>query len=380
MKMPSTQLAAVLVEPGAAPKFEVQEIPVPVPGPNELLVRLSVTSICGSDYGMAAGHLGPTMSVLGHEGVGRVVTAGANAAHLVGDGGGSGGVHVGQRVAVCLTRDTCGSCAYCAAPDALEAAHRCEAKIFSGFKVDGTFAQFALVQARWAQPLPARFDGVPDDLVAPVLCGGVTAYKAVKSCGLTPGQWLAVPGAAGGVGAFVVAYGRAMGYRVIGLDVGKAKEAYVLSQGAESYVDVTQVEDLGKEVARLTGGSGVNAVVVTAGSGAAYQSALGTLAPFGTLMCVGIPPPDAFISIHPIKIIESGIKITGSMTGTRKDVLEALEFVRRGVVVPKVHSGKLADMTKLILEVAKGTIEGKYVVSLGDEDTAQPTVGSMVTL
>ncbi|KAL8382031.1 hypothetical protein RB595_006016 [Gaeumannomyces hyphopodioides] len=367
MKMRSTQLAAVLVEPGTAPKFEVQEIPVPVPGPNELLVRLSVTSICGSDYGMAAGHLGPVKPVLGHEGVGRVVAVGANASHLA---GGAGVVDVGQRVAVCLTRDTCGSCDYCAAPDALEAAHRCAARIFSGAKVDGTFAQFALVQARWAQPLPARFDGVPDELVAPVLCGGVTAYKAVKCCGLTPGQWIAVPGAAGGVGAFAVAYGRAMGYRVIGLDVGKSKEAYVLSQGAESYVDVSQVEDVGKEVARLTGGSGVNAVVVTAGSGDAYQSALGMLAPFGTLMCVGIPPPNAFISFHPIKLIDTGIKITGSMTGTRKDVLEALEFVRRGVVVPKVHSGKLADMTRLMLEVAKGTIEGKYVVSLDDEGTA----------
>lgn len=312
-----------------------------------------MTSICGSDYGMAAGHLGPVRTVLGHEGVGRIVAAGASASLLAG----GECVEVGQRVAVCLCRDTCGRCDYCTASDALEGTCRCAEKIFSGVKYDGTFAQFAIVQARYAQPLPARFDGVPDELVAPVLCGGVTAYKALKCCGLTPGQWIAVPGAAGGVGAFAVAYGRAMGYRVIGMDVGKKKEAYVLSHGAEGYVDVSEVKDgVSKEVARLTGGRGVDAVVVTAGSGDAYRTALEMLAPFGTLMCVGIPPPDAFVHFHPMKLIDAGIKITGSMTGTRKDVLEALEFVSRGVVVPTVQRGRLADMSRLILDVAKGAV------------------------
>lgn len=200
-----------------------------------------------------------------------------------------------------------------------------------------------------------------DEQVAPVLCGGVTAYKAIKCIpGLTPGQWIAVSGGGGGVGAFVVAFGKAMGYRVIAVDAGAEKGKYALQEGAEHYVDITNPEvmsvGMGAEVKRLSGGEGAPAVIVCAGVGAAYQSALDMLAPFGTLMCLGIPPPPQTFSIHPLQFIQYGYRIMGSAVGTRRDTLEALEFVQRGLVKPKVQWAELGRMSELMDEVIKGKV------------------------
>ncbi|KAF3762691.1 hypothetical protein M406DRAFT_72672 [Cryphonectria parasitica EP155] len=357
-----TYKAAVLTVQGIPPALEVQILPKPRPGPNEVLVRLNLTSLCGTDCTQAAGHLGPTRAVLGHEGVGRIEALGSNVGSL------DPSITPGQRVGVAWTRDFCGRCAFCTNL-ARDGETRCAAKPHSGQHCDGTFAQYTLVPARYLLRIPDSFAGVPDEHLAPVLCGGVTAYKALKSCdGLYPGQWVAVSGGGGGVGAFVVAFGKAMGYRMIAVDAGKEKARFALGEGAEHFVDITsaEVKSVGAaaEVKRLTGGLGAPAVLVCAGVGAAYQTAIEMLAPFGTLVCVGIPPPGQVFSMHPLQFIASGFKVIGTSVGTRRDTLEALEFVRRGLVTPKVQWAELEKMTELMDDVVKGKVQGKYVISL----------------
>ncbi|KUI65875.1 Alcohol dehydrogenase 2 [Cytospora mali] len=358
-----TYKAAVVTEIGAPPRIEIKSLPKPQPGPNEVLVRLNLTSLCGSDCSQAAGHLGPTKQVLGHEGVGRIESLGSNAAAL------DPTIEVGQRVGVAWTRDFCGSCAFCT-NTARDGETRCAEKPHSGAAVDGTFAQYTVVPARYVLRIPEdQFGDVADEVVAPVLCGGVTAYKAIKSCdGLTPGQWIAVCGGGGGVGAFAVAFGKAMGYRVIATDAGAEKGGYTLEGGAEHYIDVTapevQAAGVGEEVKKLTGGLGASAVFVCTGVPAAYQSALDMLAPFGTLMCVGIPPPAGVFAIHPLMCIGLGWRIMGSSVGTRRDTLEALDFVKRGLVKPKVQWAELERLSELMEDVSKGKVQGKYVINL----------------
>lgn len=340
---------------GHPPSISVQELPKPKPGPNEVLVRLHLTSLCGTDCSQAAGHLGPTRTILGHEGVGRIEALGSNVNTV------DPSIAAGQRVGVAWTRDFCGTCSYCTNL-AQDGETRCAAKPHSGQGGgDGTFAQYTLVPARYLLRIPEAFEGVKDEHIAPVLCGGVTAYKAIKCIpGLTPGQWIAVSGGGGGVGAFVVAFGKAMGYRVIAVDAGADKGKYALQEGAEHYVDITNPEvmsvGVGAEVKRLSGGEGAPAVIVCAGVGAAYQSALDMLAPFGTLMCLGIPPPPQTFSIHPLQFIQYGYRIMGSAVGTRRDTLEALEFVQRGLVKPKVQWAELSRMSELMDEVTKGKV------------------------
>lgn len=249
---------------------------------------------------------------------------------------------LGQRVGVAWIRDVCGTCPTCLT-DGGET--WCQKQKNSGMTADGTFAEYALVPSRYLISLPSCCS---DEEIAPILCGGVTAYKALKVCNARAGQWVLVSGAGGGVGAFAVQYAKAMGYRVVAVDVGDAKREYCAELGADVFVNVLEHEDAAQHVKSLTGGHGVSAAVVAAGSIKAYQTALQTVAPLGTFVCVGIPTPDQTFSFHPFVCINKGVKIVGSAVGTRGDILEAIGFVDRGQVTPKIHVIKLGDLNDIL--------------------------------
>jgi propanol-preferring alcohol dehydrogenase len=125
--------------------------------------------------------------------------------------------------------------------------------------------------------------------------------------------------------------------------------------GVEAYVDVSTVDDVVGAVEKITAG-GASAVLVTTPARDAYQSALGMLAPLGTLVCVGIPGVEGRFDVHPIDFIARGVKIVGSAVGTRRDILDAVDFVRRGVVKPKVEVVKLENLTEICAKFANGTV------------------------
>jgi len=354
MSLPEKHKVAVVVrEEGKPYRFEIEHDPLPVPGAQEVLVQLSVTGVCGSDITLAAGILGPTRRILGHEGVGRVVQLGSGITETQ--------VKIGQRVGVAWMRDVCGICAMCMRPDGET---RCLELIQSGRKADGTFAEFTLVPYRYLTLLP---EDVEDSLLAPIMCGGVTIYKGLKEAGVTPGQWVVISGAGGGLGSLGIQYSKAMGYRTIAIDVGNEKEQYCLGLGAEAYIDVTIVKNTAAKVLDVTSGAGAAAVLVTAGSGKAYQEALGLLGPFGTLVCIGIPPPDQLVSFHPLLFLDMGVKVIGSAVGTRLDIQEAVSFVQRGLVKPKVMMTKLEELTEVGEQIKQGKAIGKFVVRFRDD-------------
>lgn len=154
---------------------------MPVPGPNELLIRLSVTSLCGSDLGMALGHMGPVGNILGHEGVGRIAAIGSDVPSL------DPRVEIGPRVGVAWTRDIYGVCSYCLDPTN-EGETRCAEGLHSAKAYPDIFGEYTIMPLRYLARIPPAFDDVPDEEVAPIVCGGVTAYKVIKGCRLTPGQ------------------------------------------------------------------------------------------------------------------------------------------------------------------------------------------------
>ncbi|KAI1852793.1 hypothetical protein JX266_002334 [Neoarthrinium moseri] len=355
MSSTTLQKAAVVVRENGTSRFEVREIAKPEVKPWEILVNITATGICGTDISLAAGHLGPSCDVLGHEGVGRVEAIGAGVDPTV--------AKVGDRVGVAWVRDACGDCECCRVP---AGETRCVEQLNSGRKLDGTFAEYCAVPSRYVLKLPDDLT-VSDELVAPILCGGVTAYNALKSCRATPGEWVAVSGAGGGVGALAIQYAKAMGYRVIAIDLGTDKKEYCLKLGAEVYVDAK--EDVTALVNKATKGTRAKAVIVSAGSGAAYQNAFDIVAAFGTVVCVGIPPPHQTMTLHPLQFIDKGFTIIGSVTGTRTDTLEALEFVQRGVVTPAIHPISLNELPDVADRVA--TTTGKYVVRFDQQKVDQ---------
>lgn len=300
-----------------------------------------MTGICGTDIALASGKLGPCCRILGHEGIGRVVKIGTSVEEK--------SVQIGDRVGVSWVRDSCGDCAMCLHGEEM----RCVKQVHSGRAVDGTLAQYTVVPFRSMIRLP---EGPSDEQLAPIMCAGVTAYRALKICGAVPGQWVVISGAGGGVGAMAIQYARAMGYRVLAIDAGEKKGDYCLRLHAEVYLDVLKQENIGQAVKDATDGQGAAAVIVAAGSTKAYQDAFDMLAPFGTLVCVGIPPPSEKIQFHPLQFIDNGIRVIGSMVGSKQDIGEALKFVQRGVVVPDVEVIGLEEVPSLMPRITAGQV------------------------
>ncbi|KAJ9245287.1 hypothetical protein DTO169E5_1154 [Paecilomyces variotii] len=352
--VPSAAVAAVLQNQGSEFFFEIQTQATPNINAHEVLVELEVTGFCSTDLALAHGYLGPCQSILGHEGVGRIVVVGSMCTREV--------AVIGQLVGVGWIRDACGSCRICEGD--INDETRCLDQVFSGRDVPGTLTRYTVVPERYITPLPG---GIPSEILAPVMCAGVTAYKALKVAGLTAGSWVCVSGAAGGVGSLALSYAREMGYRPIAIDGGDRQRALCMDAGAEIYLDFKKEQDLRAALLRETGGKLSSAIIVCAGVATAYETALDCLDYHGTLVAVGIPPPTSKILIHPLPLIDYGIRIIGSITGNREDIAEAAEFVRKGLVKPRVTVIDVQDLGKYAGRV--NNMEGKLVVRLGTRET-----------
>jgi propanol-preferring alcohol dehydrogenase len=157
--------AMVLVRPGEA--LQAREVPVPVAGPGQIQIHVHACGVCRTDLHVADGELlHPKLPlILGHEIVGEVSALGS----------GVGGLSIGQRVGVPWLGWTCGSCGYCASGRE----NLCERARFTGYTLDGGYAEYAVADARFCFPLP---DG-GDAEQAPLLCAGLIGFRALGLAG-----------------------------------------------------------------------------------------------------------------------------------------------------------------------------------------------------
>ncbi|EXA32713.1 hypothetical protein FOQG_14387 [Fusarium oxysporum f. sp. raphani 54005] len=353
---PSTHQAAVYDKPGEL-STKVVDIETPSPSAGEVLVKLSHSGVCHSDLSIMKNSWGmpfslPDTQVGGHEGVGTVVQ--------IGEGAGMHDFAIGDRVGVKWLRDICGSCVYCiAGEDGL-----CAKQSVSGMFNPGTFQQYLTVPARYLTPIP---DGVSSEVAAPMLCAGLTSYAALRKVCASPGDWVVVLGAGGGLGHLVTQIAaKAFGYRVIGIDQA-SKEEVVKESGAEIFIDAaTPGEELISQVKKLADNLGANAVVVCASSNAAYSQGLELLRPGGTLVGVGMPggKPVAIASAMPGPIVQKQLKIVGSILGNRQDAIDVLNLAARGVITVHYQTRQLSELTQTFREMESGSLSGRAVLDL----------------
>jgi propanol-preferring alcohol dehydrogenase len=180
-----------------------------------------------------------------------------------------------------------------------------------------------MLDAKYLAVLPGDAD---PSIQGPVLCAGVTAYKAVLNANIKKGQDMVVLGAGGDLGHFAVQYGLALGVKVIAVDSSDSKKALVESYGVETFVDFARQKT--SLVLALTG-IGADAVVVTSGNTKAYAQAANMLRPGGSLSCVGIPPSKTLLQTPVAGIVIKGLHITGSLVGSLNEGMEAMEYVRK---------------------------------------------------
>lgn len=332
--------AAVVTDFGEP--LQVENLDVPTPGYGEVLVKLETSGVCHTDLHAAHGDwpVKPTPPfVPGHEGCGTVVALGAGVDDL----------KVGDKVGNAWLWSACGRCEYCRTGwETL-----CESQRNGGYTVNGSFGSYMLVNAAHAARIPEGSDPLE---VAPILCAGVTVYKGLKVTDTRPGQWVAISGI-GGLGHIAVQYARAMGLRVVAVDIDDTKLDLATRLGAEVAVNA-RTQDVVAEVHKATGG--IHGVLVTAVHPQAFGQAIGLARRGGTIVFIGLPPGEFPAPIF--DIVLKGLTIRGSIVGTRQDMAEALDFYARGLIHPTVHSARLEDINDIFGRMQAGQIDGRVVI------------------
>jgi S-(hydroxymethyl)glutathione dehydrogenase/alcohol dehydrogenase len=302
-------LAAVCRAFGAP--LTIEEVTLDTPGPGQVGVRLAACAICHSDIAYAEGAWGGALpAVYGHEAAGRVTAIGP----------GVTGLAPGDRVLVTLIR-ACGTCPACAggaptscdhtwdpAPSPLRDASG--ATLTQGMATGG-FAEAVTVARSQCVPLP---DDLPLDLASLLACGVITGVGAVlNTARMRPGASVAVIGA-GGVGLNAI-QGAALGgaARIIAVDLGAEKLAAAREFGATD--GVLAGPDAAAEVRALTGGRGVDHVLVTVGAPGPLEAAPALLAAGGSLVVVGMPATGVRVPYDPTTLAAMNQSILGSRMG-----------------------------------------------------------------
>jgi propanol-preferring alcohol dehydrogenase len=228
---------------------------------------------------------------------------------------------------------------------------------------DGAFQEYVCLDAGYLTILPRDVDPV---LAAPTLCAGVTAYKAVMQAELKPSSRLVVLGAGGGLGHYAVQYGLLRTPFVVGVDTGREKGELVRGFGAQ-FVDYKATPNLRGKIDELTDERGADAIIVAAGSSAAFATAASLLAVEGVLCCIGIPSGGGRLLTPVSEIVIKGLKIKGNLVGSLGECMEAMELVRRGKVKPKVVVREFEELPRIYEELERGDVAGRVVLRVGDD-------------
>jgi alcohol dehydrogenase, propanol-preferring len=322
----------------------IDDVPVPMPGPGQVLVKVMASGVCHTDLHAAEGDwpAKPSLPFIpGHEGAGYVAALGS----------GVTGVKEGDRVGVPWLHSACGTCDYCLAGwETL-----CRKQQNTGYSVDGCYAEYVLAPAAYVGRLPDKLDFVA---AAPILCAGVTTYKGLKETEARPGQWVVISGI-GGLGHVAVQYARAMGLHVAAVDVSEDKLSLARELGATLTINAT-TEDPVKVVQKSIGGA--HGIVVTAVSPAAFDQGIGMLRRGGTCVLIGLPPGDFRTPIF--DVVLKRLTIRGSIVGTRKDLLEALQFAAEGKVVTTIETQPLTAINEVFGRLKRGAVQGRVVLQI----------------
>jgi propanol-preferring alcohol dehydrogenase len=343
--MPKTMKAAVLREIGAP--LAIEQLPVPEPGPGEVLIKVAACGVCHSDLHAVDGDWSPLPNlplIPGHEVSGHVAAAGASVSHF----------REGDRIGVPWMYSACGHCEFCLG--GMETI--CRSAEATGYTKPGGYAEYMIADANYCGRIPGSADLYE---IAPILCAGVTTYRGLKRTGARPGQWMAVLGV-GGLGHIAVQYAKAMGLRVAAVDVSDDKIKLAASLGAEITVNAATADPAAELQAKL---GGTHGAVVTAVSAKAFEQSVGVLRNGGSVSWIGLPggkQDEIRMSISAVVSVEATVR--GSNVGTRHDLQEAVDFAAQGLVRAHITKEPIENINGIFARMKKGAINGRIVLEI----------------
>ncbi|KZN49680.1 alcohol dehydrogenase [Pseudoalteromonas luteoviolacea CPMOR-2] len=324
--------------------LSIESLAQPEVKPGTILVKVAACGVCHTDLHACHGDwpVKPNLPLIpGHEGVGTIVAKGDDVNHLA----------LGDKVGIPWLHSACGHCEHCLQGNE----NLCPNQQNSGYSVDGGYAEYCLANADYVVKIPNNLSFVD---AAPLFCAGVTTYKALKVSEAKSGQWVAIVGA-GGLGHLAIQYAKAMGLNVIAVDSGEHKLSLAKELGADYCIDYNE-HNPAEQIQTKFGG--VQAVVCTAASKAAFSGAYHSVKRGGKCILVGLPNDDMPIPIF--DTVLKGISVIGSIVGTRQDLIECLDFAAAGKVKAIVQTQPLENINQVFEQMQHNEIQGRIVLTM----------------
>lgn len=326
-------LAMVLKEPRK--RLILEEVPKPVVGEGELLLRVLACGVCRTDLHIQQGDLSPKFPmILGHEVVGSVEEVGKKVR----------GFQVGDRVGVPWLGSTCGQCEFCKE----ERENLCDKAKFTGYDIPGGFAEYTKCKADFAIPLP-QLD-LSDCEIAPLLCAGLIGYRSYRKA--NPQKTIGFYGF--GVAAHLLAQ----------LAVKQGKEIYAFTRKGDR-----EGQRFAKEIGAVWAGDSetkppvlLDAAIIFAPVGECVPLSLKALKKGGRCVCGGIHMSD--IPSFPYKDLWGEKAIESVANLTRKDGRDFFSLLPQFPIRPKVTLYSLKEVNKALEDFKEGKVEGAAVIDM----------------
>lgn len=320
----------------ASHPLAMQDRLIPEPGPGQVLVKVHVCGVCRTDLHVVEGEL-PDIAlpiVPGHEAVGTVARLGPGVTGLQPD----------DRVGIAWLQGTCGRCGFCSSGRE----NLCLRAQFTGYQVDGGYAEYAVVPARFAYPIPPVFS---DEEAAPLLCAGIIGYRALRLSGIKPGQRLGLYGF-GASAHIAIQIARYWDCEVYVSSLRKAHQDLARALGARWVGGVTE-----RPPVQLQG------AIMFAPAGELVPPALRALERGGTLALAGI-------HMSPIPALDYdrevfGERVLRSVTAnTRQDGLDLLDVAASIPIRPHTLRFTLEQANEALQALKAGTFQGAAVLAM----------------
>jgi alcohol dehydrogenase, propanol-preferring len=313
--------------------LEAAELPAPKPGPGQVLIAVKACAVCRTDLHILDGELAhPKLPLVpGHEIVGALVEKGAGVDRF----------QLGDRVGVPWLGWTCGVCEYCKSGRE----NLCDRARFTGYQIDGGYAELSVADQRYCFPIPAGFD---DAAAAPLLCAGLIGYRTLRLAG--DGERIGIYGF--GAAAHIVAQ-------------------VARHQGRQVFAFTRPGDEAAQKFARglgavWAGGSDeappepLDAALIFAPVGALVPAALAATRKGGSAVCGGIHMSD--IPAFPYRLLWEERVVRSVANLTRQDAEEFLELASKARIHTATRTYPLAEANRALADLRHGALQGAAVL------------------
>jgi propanol-preferring alcohol dehydrogenase len=323
--------AQLFVAPHRA--LAISELPPPIPAPGEVLIAVRACAVCRTDLHILDGELThPKLPLVpGHEIVGVVVERGAEVDRF----------EIGDRVGVPWLGWTCGVCDYCRGGRE----NLCDNARFTGYQIDGGYAELTVADQRYCFPIPASFDDVA---AAPLLCAGLIGYRTLRLAG--EGERIGIYGF--GAAAHIIAQVARF----------QGRQVFAFTKPGDA-----AAQDFARGVGAIwAGGSDemppekLDGALIFAPVGALVPAALAATKKGGTVVCGGIHMSD--IPAFPYALLWEERVVRSVANLTRRDAEEFLALAAKAGITTTTHPYPLADANQALADLREGRLEGAAVL------------------